>query len=77
MAIAYKLFQVAIIELPKRNAKKNDEDESYTQAPRLVLEPITVVAKSDQDAAIKVAMKETIRMKDIDQERMEVIVRPF
>lgn len=72
----YKLYQVAIIELPKRTTKKN-EDEEYAQAPRMVLEPITIVAKSEQDAAIKVAMKQLPELKGIDQERMEVIVRPF
>ena len=74
--VTYKLYQVAIIELPKRNTKKNDEEE-YAQAPKLVIEPITVVAKSEQDAAIKIAMKQLPAMKGIDQERMEVIVRPF
>ena len=71
----YKLYQVAIIELPKRTTKKN-EDEEYAQAPRMVLEPITIV-ESEQDAAIKVAMKQLPELKGIDQERMEVIVRPF
>ena len=72
----YKLYQVAIIELPKRNTKK-DDDEAYAQAPKLVLEPVTIVAKSEQDAAIRIALSKGEAMKGVDKERMEVIVRPF
>jgi len=70
----YKLFQVAVLELPKRT--KNDED-GFSKVPALVLEPTCVLARDDQDAAIKIAMKHANDIAKYDQERLEVVVRPF
>jgi hypothetical protein len=70
----YKLFQVAVLEMPKRG--KTDEETS-SRAPIVKLEPVTVVAKNEQDAAIKVAMSNASKFAGIDQDRMEVVVRPF
>lgn len=72
----YKLFQVAILELPKRNTGKT-EDEGYKALPKIVLEPVTVVARNEQDAALKVAMSQSSKLTGVDQERVEVVVRPF
>ena len=71
----YKLYQVAVLELPKRT--KKDDDEDYSKIPTLVLAPTCVLARSDQDAAIKIAMKYASDIGKYDQERLEVVVRPF
>ena len=71
----YKLYQVAVIELPKK-CKKEDED-TYSQIPKIVLEPVTVIARNDQDAALKVALGQADKLKGVDQNRVELIVRPF
>ena len=69
--MSYKLYQVAIIE----NAEvKKDEEQ---KPPRIVLEPINVIAKSEQDAAIRVAMQNGEKLSGANQERLEVVVRPF
>jgi hypothetical protein len=67
----YRLFQVAVLETQKVS---KDEKE---KAPRIVIEPICVVARNEQDAAIKVAMTSTSKLKGIDQDQLEVVVRPF
>jgi hypothetical protein len=74
--MSYKLYQVAVLELPKRTKSEKEED-SFSKAPIVKLEPICVVAKNEQDAAIKVAMSNADKFKGIDQDRMEVVVRPF
>jgi hypothetical protein len=74
--MSYKLFQVAVLELPKRTKTEKEED-TYSRAPVVKLEPVCVVAKNEQDAAIKVAMSNADKFKGVDQDRMEVVVRPF
>lgn len=63
------LFEVAILELPK---KKKDEDEG---PERLALGPVFVIAKDTQSAAIS-AVLDNPGM-EIDRQRMQVLVRPF
>jgi hypothetical protein len=62
----YRLFQVAVMEL----------GEKEKDVPKIVLNPITVVAKDDRDAALKVAMTSD-ELKGKDASRLEVVVRPF
>ena len=69
---AYKLYEVAILEHPKR--KKDDEN---VQTPRIVLEPRVLMARGDQDAAVKTALKFKDELGDADPERIDIIVRPF
>ena len=66
----YKLFMVAVLEIPKQ---KTDEEEL---PPKLILEPVTVIAKSEQDAAIKIVIGNK-GLDNVDKDRIEVIVRPF
>ncbi len=63
------LFEVAILELPK---KVKDEDEGQE---RLALGPVFVIAKDHQSAAIS-AVLDNPEVK-IDRTRMQVLVRPF
>ena len=67
----YKLYEVAIIEQPR---KKKDED---IQAPKIVLEPRVLMARNDQDAAVKAALKFRDDLGEADPERIDIIVRPF
>ncbi len=62
------LFEVAILELPKK-VKKDEGQE------RLALGPVFVIAKDHQSAAIS-AVLDNPKMK-IDRQRMQVLVRPF
>lgn len=63
------LYEVAILEEPKKGSK---DDEAYE---KLVFGPIAVVAKDPQSAAIGAVLD----AKDIsvDRNRMQVLVRPF
>ena len=63
------LFEVAILETPK---KKKDEDDGQE---RLALGPVFVIAKDNQSAAIS-AVLDNPAIK-IDRTRMLVLVRPF
>ena len=69
--MSYKLYQVAVLELPK---KVKDEEEGM---PKVILEPTSILARNDQDAAIKIAMKFASKLAACDQEMLEVVVRPF
>lgn len=71
----YKLYEVAIIEQPKRG--KKDDDEQSTQVPKIVLEPRVIMARGDQDAAVKAALKFKDDLGNADPERIDIIVRPF
>jgi len=68
----YKLYEVAIIEQPKK--VKDDEN---VQTPKIVLEPRVLMARNDQDAAVKAALKFRDDLGDADPERIDIIVRPF
>jgi hypothetical protein len=63
------LFEVAILETPK---KKKDEEEGQE---RLALGPVFVIAKDNQSAAIS-AVLDNPGLK-VDRTRMLVLVRPF
>lgn len=62
------LYQVAVLERP---TKKNKDDGKLE---RLVVQPTFVVANDPQSAAISVFRKNDI---EIDENRMEILVRPF
>ena len=64
------LFEVAILEHPKKK-----KDEEYSGQERLALGPVFVIAKDSQSAAISAVMDNPV--KDIDRQRMQVLVRPF
>jgi len=65
------IYWVAVEEIPTR---KDQEDKSAL--PKLVLPPTAVVARDDKDAALKVALGKE-ELKNYDQNRLNVIVRPF
>ena len=65
------LFEVAILETP---TKKEAEDG---KGERLVFGPKAVVAKDGQSAAIGAVLDGTDIPKDLDRQRMTVLVRPF
>ena len=66
-----QIFLVAVIKQPTKKAK--DEENAL---PKLILEPTAVIARDDKDAALKIAMKSE-KLKGLDQDKLEVIVRPF
>ena len=67
----YKLYEVAILEQPEI---KKDETPGV---PVIVLEPKVLMARNDQDAAVKCALKFNTKLKDVDAERIDFVVRPF
>lgn len=69
----YKLYEVAIIEQPK----KKKDDEGNVDIPIIVLEPKTIMARNDQDAAVKAALTFGNEIQGADPERIDIIVRPF
>lgn len=66
------LFEVAILELPTKK-----EVEEGTGMEKLVFGPQCIVAKDAQSAAIGAVLKEKDKAAQIDQARMQVLVRPF
>ncbi len=66
------LFEVAILEQPT----KKDAEEG--KGERLVFGPQSVVANDAQSAAIAAVMDATgDELKNVDKQRMQVLVRPF
>lgn len=65
-----QLYWVAVLELPKKISK--DEVEG---TPRLIGEAKLLLARNEQDAALKFAL--SADLKDVDKDRVEVFVRPF
>ena len=63
------LFEVAILEKPK----KKDAEEGASE--RLVFGPKAIIASDAQHAAISAVMDEP--RVEVDRTRMEVLVRPF
>lgn len=63
------LFEVAILERP------TSKDAENGKAERLVLPPTAVVANDEQSAGVIAVMENTGL--ELDQSRMEVLVRPF
>lgn len=68
------IYWVAIEELPT-----NKEKEEANAMPKLVLAPTAVSARDDKDAALKVALDpmNAQLLKDVDKNRISVVVRPF
>ena len=66
------LFEVAILEHPKKAKKGADQD-----LEKLIFGPDMVVAHNDQAAAYAVLMDNAAKLKNIRPERMEVLIRPF
>lgn len=64
------LFEVAILEKPT----KKDAEEGASE--KLVFGPKAVVARDGQSAAIAAVMDGEVP-KNLDRQRMEVLVRPF
>ena len=67
----YKLYEVAAIERPE--IKKDEQPK----VPIIILEPKVLLARSDQDAVIKAALKYKDELGKADPERIDLIVRPF
>ena len=67
----YGVFIVTVLQTVPYNKAAEDEP-----APKLVLAPTALVARSEQDAAIKIVMGND-KLKDVDKDRIEVLVRPF
>lgn len=65
------LFEVAVLSKPS----KKESDEGRTDA--LLLPPTAVVAKDAQGAVLAAAAKAPEVFKDLNLERVEVLVRPF
>jgi hypothetical protein len=64
------LFEVAIIEKPTRKEIENGAVE------KLVFGPEAVIAVTEQAAAITAVM-DSVETKNIDRNKMEVLIRPF
>lgn len=67
----YKPYEVMIIERPE--VKKDEQPK----VPKIVLEPKVLMARGDQDAAVKAALKFKDELGDADPERIDLVVRPF
>lgn len=65
------IYWVAIEEMPTKK-----EVEEQNALPKLIVPPTAVEARDDKDAAIKVALNNGA-LKDMDQDKMKVLVRPF
>ncbi len=66
-----KIFLVAAMVMPRK--KEVEEDGAL---PQLVMEPKAIIARDDKDVAIKAVM-DCQELKDVDRDRLEVVVRPF
>lgn len=65
------LFEVAILEVP---SKKEVEDGA---TEKLAFGPTFVIANDAQSAAIKAVLENAGEASKVDQNKMEVLVRPF
>jgi hypothetical protein len=65
------VFQVVVIEEPSKNSADDGELE------KLILGPITLVAKDKDSAGAIVCMENAGALKSVKKERMKVLVRPF
>ena len=66
-----RVFMVLVVENP---TKKDVEDNDAIS--KVVLGPKYIVAESDQSAATQVLLGEK-SLQDIDQRRIELVIRPF
>lgn len=65
------LYWVAATFKPR--TKKDEEEIS----DNIVIQPTVVVAKTEQNAAMMVTIKEADTLKKFDQDRVSIFVRPF
>jgi len=65
------IFWVAVELMPT-----NKEAEENNALPTIIIQPTAVEARDDKDAALKVALKSDA-LKTADQDRLQVLVRPF
>lgn len=66
------LFEIAIMEVPTKK-----EIEEGTAQEKLVFGPAYVIATDTQKAAMKTILDNSDTIKDINRDRMQVLVRPF
>ena len=65
------LFEIAILETPTEKQRKDGATE------KLVVGITPVVAKDEQSAALRLVLEQPEALKDVNKERMKVLVRPF
>jgi len=65
------IFLVAAVINPT-----SKEFEETGKLSEMVLQPETIVAKDEKDAAIKVIL-DCEKLKNVDRDKLEVLVRPF
>lgn len=65
------LFMVAAVE----NPSKKDVDENEAMS-KIIMQPTCILARDDKDAAIK-AVLGCDALKNANQDRLEVLIRPF
>lgn len=65
------LFEVAILKTPSKKEREEGAQEE------IVMEPTCVIARDIQGAAIKAVVSDPDKVKDVPNDQMEVIVRPF
>lgn len=66
------VFDILIVEHP---TKKQREDEDALE--RVVAGPLQVVARTPQGAAYKATREAAEKLKGANEDRIEVLVRPF
>jgi len=68
------LFEIAVLE---QAHVKPDDPMNVLKPERLVVAPTHTLAKDANAAALHFVMDHAAELKDVDRERMTVIVRPF
>lgn len=61
------LFEVAVIELPRKKKQKE----------KLIVNPTFVLAKNEEQAYTGVLLDNAEELKAIDRDYMEILIRPF
>jgi hypothetical protein len=65
------LFEVVILEVPTAKEMKDGEVEKLAFGPKFI------IARDGQAAAIKAILSNPVEAGEIDQNKMQVLVRPF
>jgi len=65
------IYWVAVEELPTK--KEQDEENALS---KLILEPTAIIARDEQDAALRVAL-DNPKITNINKDKLKVVVRPF